>query len=94
MVFISVRFRITLLVALAAISTASSASKIVGIMCVASLVSGYTGGGNGLGRHSKEPFHGTTAIQSVDDSSISRVVEILQPFAKPTVLLDYSLEVR
>jgi hypothetical protein len=26
--------------------------------------------------------------------SISRVVEILQPFAKPTVLLDYSLEVR
>jgi hypothetical protein len=30
----------------------------------------------------------------VDDSSISRVVEILQPFAKPTVLLDYSLEVR
>jgi hypothetical protein len=31
---------------------------------------------------------------TVDDSSISRVVEILQPFAKPTVLLDYSLEVR
>jgi hypothetical protein len=31
---------------------------------------------------------------AVDDSSISRVVEILQPFAKPTVLLDYSLEVR
>jgi hypothetical protein len=26
--------------------------------------------------------------------SISRVVEILQPFAKPAVLLDYSLEVR
>jgi hypothetical protein len=26
--------------------------------------------------------------------SISRVVEILQPFAEPTVLLDYSLEVR
>jgi hypothetical protein len=33
-------------------------------------------------------------IEAVDDSSISRVVEILQPFAKPTVLLDYSLEVR
>jgi hypothetical protein len=30
----------------------------------------------------------------VDDSSISRVVEILQCFAKPAVLLDYSLEVR
>jgi hypothetical protein len=29
----------------------------------------------------------------VDDSSISRVVEILQCFAKPAVLLDYSLEV-
>jgi hypothetical protein len=33
-------------------------------------------------------------IQVVDDSSISRVVEILQCFAKPAVLLDYSLEVR
>jgi hypothetical protein len=30
----------------------------------------------------------------VDDSSISRVVEILQCSAKPAVLLDYSLEVR
>jgi hypothetical protein len=33
-------------------------------------------------------------IVGVDDSSISRVVEILQCFAKPAVLLDYSLEVR
>jgi hypothetical protein len=31
---------------------------------------------------------------TVEDSSISRVVEILQCFAKPAVLLDYSLEVR
>jgi hypothetical protein len=36
----------------------------------------------------------TRLCVTVDDSSISRVVEILQPFAKPTVLLDYSLEVR
>jgi hypothetical protein len=37
-------------------------------------------------------FHSDDMI--VDDSSISRVVEILQCFAKPAVLLDYSLEVR
>jgi hypothetical protein len=33
-------------------------------------------------------------VAGVDDSSISRVIEILQCFAKPAVLLDYSLEVR
>jgi hypothetical protein len=36
----------------------------------------------------------TIPVIVVDDSSISRVVEILQCFAKPAVLLDYSLEVR
>jgi hypothetical protein len=51
----------------------------------------------GVGTKSTSPrdtSEDSPATRPVDDSSISRVVEILQCFAKPAVLLDYSLEVR
>jgi hypothetical protein len=50
--------------------------------------------GNKLEIMSRKRMRMRTLMRTVDDSSISRVVEILQCFAKPAVLLDYSLEVR